>query len=245
MRLLLPFLLFCVTALGQQSQDNILVYTRNGKGYVHDNIADSVAAIKKMGAANDFNVEVTDDPGQFTDTNLKRYKAVVFSNTNNEAFTDDSQRDSFKRYIESGGGFVGIHSASGSERNWPYFWSVIGGKFLYHPKLQKFTVRVVDAEHPATKHLPAAFQWEDECYHLEFMNPDIHALLVTDPAKLQNPDRAKHPFELVGASLPLSWTLRSGGGRRFYTALGHKKEHYSNPLLYQHILGGLLWVIRR
>jgi len=242
---LLPLLLLCVMAHGQPAPDSVLVYTRNGTGYVHDNIADSVAAIKKMGAANAFAVEVTDDPGQFTDVNLKRYKALVFSNTNNEAFTNDSQREAFKRYIESGGGFVGIHSASGSERNWPYFWSVLGGKFLYHPKLQQFTVRVVDREHAATKHLPAAFQWDDECYHLEFMNPNIHPLLVTDPTKLQDPDRAKHPFELVGANLPLSWTLRSGGGRRFYTALGHKKEHYSNPILYQHILGGLMWAMGR
>jgi type 1 glutamine amidotransferase len=245
MRFFLPLLLLCVVAHSQPAPDRILVYTRNGKGYIHDNIADSVAAIKKMGAANHFSVDVTDDPGQFTDTNLKRYKAVVFSNTNNEAFTDDSQREAFKHYIESGGGFVGIHSASGSERNWPYFWSVLGGKFLYHPKLQEFTVRVVDREHASTKDLPATFQWEDECYHLEFMNPNIHPLLVTDPAKLQDPDRAKYPFELVGTSLPLSWTLRSGGGRRFYTALGHKKEHYSNPLLYQHILGGLMWAIGR
>ncbi len=245
MRFFLTLLLVCATASGQPPQDNILVYTRNGKGYVHDNIADSVAAIKKMGAANGFTVEVTDDPARFTDDNLRRYKALVFSNTNNEAFTDESQREAFKRYVESGGGFVGIHSASGSERNWPYFWHVLGGKFLYHPKLQEFTIRVVDREHPSTRHLPANFQWEDECYHLEFMNPNIHALLVTDPAKLQNPDRSKHPFELVGDRLPLSWTLRSGTGRRFYTALGHKKEHYSNPLLYQHILGGVLWAIGR
>src|SRR5258706_4444920 len=101
MRLLLPLLLFCVTALGQRSQDNILVYTRNGKGYVHDNIADSVAALKKMGAANDFSVDVTDDPALFTDANLKRYKAVVFSNTNKQDFTDDLQLARFKQYVES------------------------------------------------------------------------------------------------------------------------------------------------
>ncbi len=98
-----------------------------------------------MGAENGFAVDVTDDPTFFTDQTLKQYQALVFANTNNEAFLNDSQRDAFKHYIESGGGFVGIHSASGSERNWPYFASVVGGKFVRHPHQQVFLVRVKDA----------------------------------------------------------------------------------------------------
>ena len=225
----------------------ILVYTRNytpdGKGFVHDNIQDSVNAIKKMGAENGFGVDATDDPVFFTDATLKQYKAIVFSNSNNMAFNSDAQREAFKRYLQAGGGFVGIHSASGSERQWPYFWTILGGSFLYHPKLQPFEVRVTDPNHPATKGLPATFQWEDECYHLAYMNPNLHALLVTDPTKLDDPQRAKRPFELVGTALPLAWTLNEDGGREFYTSLGHKKEHYQNPILYQHILGGILWAM--
>ena len=99
----------------------ILVYTRNytpdGKGYVHDNIAASVAAIRKMGDEAGFTVDSSDDPAAFTDANLRQYAALVFSNSNNQAFSNDGQRDAFKRYIEAGGGFVGIHSASGSERD--------------------------------------------------------------------------------------------------------------------------------
>jgi type 1 glutamine amidotransferase len=232
-----------IAAETQSAKNAILVYTRNGKGYVHDNIDASVAAIRKMGAENGLSVDASSDPNLFTDASLKQYKAIVFSNTNNEAFDNDHQREAFKRYIQAGGGFVGIHSASGSERNWPYFWTVLGGKFLYHPKFQPFTVRVVDAAHPATHGLPATFEWEDECYHLEYMNPDLHPLLVTDPTKLDDPQRLKHPFGMVGNSLPLAWTLNTGGGRQFYTSLGHKKEHYQNPILYGHILGGILWAI--
>jgi type 1 glutamine amidotransferase len=223
----------------------VLVYTRNGKGYVHDNIADSVAAIWRMGAEAGFSVDATDDPNFFTDATLRQYSTIVFSNTNNEAFDNDGQRDAFKRFIQSGRGFVGIHSASGSERAWPYFWSVVGGRFLYHPKLQPFTVRVVDAKHAAVKGLPATFEWEDECYHLEYYNPDLHPLLVTDPTRLDDKDREKHPFGLVGNSLPLSWTLQVDGGRQFYTALGHKKEHYANPILYRHILNGIRWAMNQ
>src|ERR1019366_4893997 len=141
----------------------------------------------------------------YTPPNLNQYQALVFSNSNNEAFANQAQRDAFKAYMESGGGFVGIHSASGSERDWPYFWSVAGGRFQRHPAFQKFVVRVKDPNHASTKHLPASFEWEDECYFLEYLNPDLHPLLVTDPAKLKDPERAKYPRDLVGDSMPLAW----------------------------------------
>src|ERR1700689_5537852 len=116
-------------AAQNSAKPRILVYTRNytpdGKGYVHDNIASSVAAIRKMGDEAGFIVDASDDPGVFTDGNPRQYAALVFANSNNQAFSEDAQRDAFKHYIEAGGGFVGLHSASGSERDWPYFWSVL------------------------------------------------------------------------------------------------------------------------
>jgi type 1 glutamine amidotransferase len=229
------------------AEPRVLVYTRNfvtnGKGYVHENIATSVEAIRKMGAEHGFAVDASDDPNVFTADNLKHYRAIVFSNSNNEAFANESQRQAFQTYLRAGGGFVGIHSASGSERDWPYFWSVLGGKFVRHPKIQKFVVRVKDANHPATKDLPATFEWEDECYYLDNLNPEIRALLVTDPAKLDDPKKAEYPGDRFGDSLPLAWWHMSDGGRRFYTALGHRKEHYSEPIFVKHLAGGILWAI--
>src|SRR5215212_2719018 len=178
-------LLLCLTALilagdatgADAGKKKVLVYTRNyvtnGKGYVHECIPNCVAAIKKMGEENGFGVDASDDPGVFTPQNLKQYSAIVFANSNNEAFETQAQRDAFRRYIRAGGGFVAIHSASGSEREWPWYWSLLGGKFRRHPKLQPFEVRVVDATHRATKDLPSKFTWEDECYYLDNLNKNI------------------------------------------------------------------------
>ena len=33
------------------------------------------------------------------------------------------------------------------------------------------------------------------------------------------------------------------GPYQFFTALGHQKEDYANPILYKHILGGILWAM--
>ena len=212
--------------------------------YVHDNIAASVAVIKKLGQENQFEVEVSDDPKLFTDESLKKFKALVFDNTNNEIFDNEEQKAAFQRYIRGGGGFVGIHSACGSMRKWPWFWSMLGGKFKRHPALQPFTIKVKDAKDPSTAHLPESFQWTDEFYFLEQMPEDLHVLLAGDLTTLEkDKDKEKFADKRFGNELPLTWRHQFDGGREWYTALGHKSEYYSDPKLSKLILGGILWAM--
>lgn len=246
--LLLFLLLLSVwTPAALFAEDRVLVYTRNytpdGKGFVHDNLADSVAAIRKLGEENGFLVDHSDDPAVFTRENLAKYRAIVFSSSNNEAFENDEQRAAFQAYLRGGRGFVGIHSATGSERNWPWFWAMIGGSFDYHPPLQAFTVRVTGPRHPATDSLPAQFVVEDECYFHKNTSPDIIPLLVVDPTALRDPQAARRPPNPYGKELPVAWFHRFEGARVFHTALGHKKEHYRDPRLLQQILGGIQWAM--
>ena len=83
---------FCATTT------RVLVYTKNGKGYIHNNIAASTEAIRQLGAANGFAVDTSTNPAVFTDKNLEQYAAIIFCNSNNEAFDNDEQRDAFKRF---------------------------------------------------------------------------------------------------------------------------------------------------
>ena len=249
MRILPVVALLALATTPAFAQRRVLVYTRNytpdGKGYVHENIAASVAAIRRMGAERGFAVEVSDDPASFTDANLKQYAALVFSNSNNEAFATEEQKDAFKRYIQGGGGFVGIHSASGSQRDWPYFWSVVGGKFVEHPKLQPFVVRVVDSSRVIAKDLPKEFQWSDEAYFTDHVNPDIHPVLVIDRTLLQGTDKMKSDVASYPNPLPIAWWHTFDGGREYYIALGHKKEDYENPILYGLIANGIVWAMTK
>lgn len=244
-RSVLALLLVSLAWAADAPSDKVLVYTRNGKGYVHDNIATSVEALKELGASNRFGVDASDDPKLFTAQNLKQYKAIIFSNSNNEIFDDDQQRDALRSFVQAGGGVVGIHIATGSERNWPYFWSLMGGKFVRHPKLQKFNVLVRDRSHPATASLPESFEWEDECYLFQNMNPDVKVLLAADPSKVDDPKRAESPGQLRDNLYPLSWYNTFDGGRQYYLSLGHKKEHYADPIFRQQLLAGILWTMKR
>ena len=240
--------LLFVTSMPMLAADKVLVYNRNftkdGKGFVHDNIAACAKAIKELGVANGFEAEVSDDPAVFSAANLKQYKALVFGNSNNEAFATDDQRAAFKAYIEGGGGFVGIHSSTGSERDWPYFQQVQGGKFLVHAPLQKFTIKVLDSKHPSTAHLGKTWEWSDECYFFTNLNPKLTVLLAVDTSvplgKFSTPQPS---LSKLNGEFPLAWCHEEHGARAFYTSLGHKIEYYSDPTFRKHLLGGILWVI--
>jgi type 1 glutamine amidotransferase len=222
----------------------VFVYTRNGEGYVHDNIASSVAAIRRLGEAHGFTVESGDDPTAFTPANLARFDALVFANTNNEAFDSDDQREALQAYVRAGGGFVGIHSASGSERDWPWYSALVGGNFERHAPQQDFTVEVVDASHPSTAFLPR--RWEiasDECYYHDELNPGIRVLLAADLSTVDDPDGDSFPGTLFADRYPVAWYQAFDGGRQFFTALGHRPDQYGDPAFLRHILGGIQWVV--
>ncbi|MEL6721208.1 MAG: ThuA domain-containing protein, partial [Bacteroidota bacterium] len=221
----------------------VLVYTKNGKGYVHENIPSSIAALKKLGEMHGFQVDATDDPSVMTEENLQQYHALIFSNTNNETFDTDAQKLAFQRYIQAGGGFVGIHSACGSEREWPWFWSTLGGKFRRHPPLQQFDIQILEPFHPSTMHLGKVWQWEDECYYLEQLNPAMNILMAAKLETVEDEKKGEYPAEIFGKLFPLSWCRETEKGRIWYTALGHKKEYYSKPDFLQHLLGGISWVL--
>ena len=84
------------------------------------------------------------------------------------------------RYTEAGGGFVGIHSACATERDWHWFWQMVGGKFVRHAPFQKFTIKIIDADHPSTNFFESDWERADECYYVNHINPDIHVLLAAD-----------------------------------------------------------------
>lgn len=246
MKSILPFiLLFVYSSIinAQLKNKHILIFTKNGKGYVHENIPASIAAIQKLGVENGFTTDTTTNSELFTDDNLKKYDVIIFSNTNNDVFDTEEQKVAFMRYIQAGGGFMGIHSASGTERNWKWFKLMLGATFLRHPPFQSFTIHVLDKKHPAVKNLSLQWETNDECYFFKEINPSIKVLLVSDISGIKEADSTKNiKPDAFGNRYPSCWCQEFDGGRIWYTALGHSKEDYSNPTYLAHILEGLKWM---
>ena len=233
-----------VPAFAQDVQWNkvkVLFYTKNGEGYVHDNIPNSIEAIKALAKEYGFTVVATEDPAVFNDDHLKEYQAVVFSNTNNQVFDTDQQKVAFMRYIQAGGGFVGIHSASGTERQWKWYKDLLGGTFFWHEPYQKFSVKMIDHTHPSLAHLPEVWEREDECYYLKEMNVNLNVLAVNDLSTID--EIHENRPNTFGEVFPSVWCQEFDGGRQWYTSLGHNKEDYKDPDFRSHILGGIQWVV--
>ncbi len=250
MKQIIQFLLLSIIALPVVAQNkkgkSILVFTKNGKGYVHDNIASSIIALQKIGLENGINVDTTTNANYFNVDSLKKYNAVVFSNTNNDVFENELQKVAFMRFIQAGGGFMGIHSASGTERNWKWFKLMLGATFLRHPVYQPLKVYKSDKNHPAVKNLPDYWQTNDECYYFKEINPAIKVLTYTDINNITETDTAKFKKpEIFGNRYPSSWCNSFDGGKIFYTALGHNKEDYSNTNYIAHLTAGLKWVMQK
>ena len=204
-------------------------------GYRHDSIPTAIAAVEKLGAENGFAVDATEDASVFTDATLSRYAVVMFLLTTGDVL-DQDQQAAFMRYIEAGGGFAGVHSASDTEHDWPWYGNLVGAYFSTHPEIQQATIDVLDRETPSTIHLPAQWARTDEWYNFS-TDPSSS---VTVLASLDETTYQPGPGAM-GASHPIAWQQVFDGGRSWYTAGGHTAESYSEPLFLAHILGGVLW----
>lgn len=222
----------------------VLVYTKNGKGYVHDNIPSAVACIQKMGQQYGFKVDVSDQATVFTEATLKQYTVLLFPSTNNDVFDTDAQRLAFRRYIEAGGGFMGIHSVMGTERNWTWFKRMLGGTFAWHARYQPFEINVIDTRHPSVQGLPTEWKKDDECYFAKEMSPGPTVVMAHNVTSL-NPDEQEKIKTFSGPYTelyPAVWYYNFDGGYTWCTALGHNKNDYQDPTYVQHLFQGLRFV---
>jgi type 1 glutamine amidotransferase len=222
----------------------VLVYTKNGQGYVHDNIPYAVNCIQNLGKQYGFAVDSSGNPSVMTENNLKQYTLLIFTSTNNDVFDTDDQRLAFRHYIEAGGGFVGIHSVTGTERNWKWFKQMIGETFSWHAKFQKFSVKNIDPSHPSMKDVPAVWSREDECYFGKELYPGMKVLMVHVLSTLQT-DQTDLVQKNQGSFVdyyPAVWYQNFEGGNIWITTLGHSKESYQDPIYKNHLLQGIKYV---
>ena len=213
-----------------QADPRILLFSRTLE-YRHDSIPDAVAAVQALGAEHGFGVDHTEDSAAFTDDGLAGFGAIVFLMTTGDVL-DAAQQAVVERYIQRGGGYAGIHAASDTEYDWPWYGRLVGAYFQQHPEIQTATVLVEDGSHPSTRGLPERWQRTDEWYDFR-ANPrgEVRVLLRLDESTYRGGG--------MGADHPIAWYHEYDGGRAWYTGSGHTRESYREPLFLQHLLGGI------
>jgi type 1 glutamine amidotransferase len=222
--------------------EHVLYFTRSA-GYRHEVIPLSQAILEQLGRdSGAFDVTATEDTSVFTTKNLERYAAVIFY-TSGEPPMSEVQKRALLDFVRSGGGFLGVHSATDTFYTWPDYLDLVGGYFNDHPWHQAVTIEVVDPSDPLVAFLGDSFQIEDEIYQIsDFDYRGSHVLLRLDQSSVDLSTSGVHQ-RFYG--WPLTWTRLYGQGRVFYTALGHEAAVWRDPR-YQRILSNaVLWAMRR
>lgn len=217
-----------------KSAPNILVFSKT-KGYRHASIEEGKKAIIELGHLNHYTVDTTENAAIFTESNLKKYAAVIFLSTTGDVL-NDAQQSAFERYIQAGGGFVGIHAAADTEYDWSWYGKLVGAYFISHPKVQEAKFIIKDKNHPSTKFLTdSVWMHTDELYNFKDINPAIKVLITIDETSYEGGKNGNyHPF---------SWYHDFDGGRAFYTSMGHPKECWTDEKFLKHLNGGLAYAI--
>jgi glucose/arabinose dehydrogenase len=211
----------------------VLLFSKTADHH-HSSIPAGVKAIQELGAKNGFIVDTTTDDNKFAEDSLKKYAALIFLSTTGNILSGN-QENVLERYIQAGGGFVGIHAATDAEYDWGWYGRMIGVYFINHPAEQEANLIINDKNHPATDSLPATWRRKDEWYNFKYVNKDVKVLISID--------EKSYTGGTNGDSHPMSWYHEFDGGRVFYTELGHTAESYSEPLFLKHLLGGIKYAM--
>ncbi len=217
----------------------VLVFTETA-GFVHANqITAGIAMFEALGIDEGFEVILAEDSAPYFElSSLSTFDAVVFLNTTGDVL-NASEEAAFENYIAGGGVYLGVHSATDTEYGWAFYGSLLGTWFSDHPPGTSLaTLNVTDATHASTVVLPASFSWTDEWYNFQ-SNP------ADDPTTqvLLTIDESTYAGGTMGDPHPMTWAREFGGGRAWYTALGHNVSAYSEPFFVDHIRGAITWAL--
>jgi len=214
----------------------VLVFSKTA-GFRHDSIPEGIEMLRNIANRRRMELVSTEDSAIFTDENLKNLDAVIFLNTTGDVL-DKQQEAAFETFIRHGGGYIGIHSASDTEYDWPFYADLVGAYFNSHPAIQDADVIVREPRHVTTMHLPSKWRRRDEWYDFRAA-PKLHVNRILEL------DEATYQGGKMNGDHPVAWWHLFHGSRAIYCAMGHTKESYAEPAFIEFIERSVLWSCRR
>lgn len=228
------------TCVYSSAADKILIFSKTA-GWKHKSIPQGILAITEIAKAHQVQVDATKDAESFNQANLEQYAAVVFLSTTGDVLNEQQQK-AFEKYIQGGGGFAGVHSATDTEYDWPWYNGLVGAYFETHPSkpsVRKGKAIVINQQHPSTVDLPKVWVRNEEWHEFRDFNTDVTVLINIDETTYKKPNEKP-----LSEPRPIAWFHNYDGGKAFFTAMGHPKESYAEPLFRKHLWGGISSVMR-
>jgi len=199
-------------------------------GFRHDAIGTARDVMASMASVNNFALTATEDLGRISAASLGEVDVVMFALTSGELALGAEQRAALLEAIAGGKGFIGIHSATDTLREWPEYGRLVGAYVTDHPWTQAGRVLVDDPTHRATG-ARDAFSIEEEFYvFADNPRPRVQVLLRLDAASVG-----------TTGDYPLAWAQSFGRGRAYYNALGHFPATWRNATFQSHLLAAIRW----
>ena len=230
--------------LGNDGRLAILLFSKTS-GFRHaEAIPACERSVREIAARRGWRVFATENAAVFGDAWLARFRVLVSNNATGDNWSAP-QREAFRRWLEAGGGFVGVHGAAGTRyRFWDWYTDeLLHARFIGHPvfpQLQTARVVVEDRAHPATAQLGESFVHEDEWYTFErsARGPGVRVLASLDESSYRPRELWK---SLAMGDHPIVWSHCPGQGRVFYSALGHSAPTYARPEHARMLEGAIAW----
>ena len=137
--------------------------------------ADRASQLIPVLANRGIDVTYTENVADLNRDFLERFDALLIY-ANIEKITPE-QETALLAYVEDGGGFVPVHSASFCFQNSPKYIALVGGQFKSHGT-GEFETKVVSPEHPVMKDLRPFATWDETYVHAKHNDENRTVLQV-------------------------------------------------------------------
>ncbi len=223
-------------SFGEESRLRVLSFSKTNAFRHHEGIQGAQTLFGELAAKRNWALFQTENSAVFGAEHLARFDVVVFANASGDTLSD-KQDLAFQKWLEDGGGWVGIHAAGdGSHSEWTWYQdNLLGGAFIGHimgPQTQQARVVVENRTHPVTKGLPADFSHSEEWYSWDSSarTHGFDVLLTVDESSYSPFVKGLGPERDVRMSdHPIVWSRCIGNGRAIYSAMGHWAAAFEDP----------------
>jgi type 1 glutamine amidotransferase len=213
----------------------MLVYSRT-TGYRHDSIAQGKTLLREIASERGFEITEAETNELITPEGLAQFEIVFFMNSTGDIF-NQAEEAAFQQWMETrNGAMAGVHSATDTEQGWAFYKEVTGQYYDGHtnantPGAIQFEASALGF--PALEGVPNPWQRNEEWYRFNSFQEWT----------------SKPGFQVLGRkqadNQPIMWTREFGNWRSFYSAIGHDAAVFRDPVVKQHLTGGIMWAVRR
>ncbi len=233
------------------AEDATLVFSATSNWRHDSGIAGAHAFWARESDTNGTGLFITEDARVFSGANLVKFDVVILNSVTGPVLSDDQQA-ALQRFVEAGGGLIAQHATGDSSlaKDWPWWETQLGTKFVSHPadpQFQTADVVTLASDHPVMAGLGEKFSHTDEWY--TFNSPvdgNVIVLAGLDESTYSPINKIYGVEDLrMGpkpSDHPIVWAKCPSSGKVIYSALGHKTDSYDNTVHQTLLRNAMAWV---